>query len=125
MKKFAIFSAVSMAALAVYMLVSIAFAHSALETSNIADGQVFSLATVPGEVHLNFTEEIDPHRSAVYVVKVHGSQLVDKGDTVIDGSSMKISMNALDEGVYQITWISVTPDDAGFKSGTITFSVHF
>ena len=32
---------------------------------------------------------------------------------------------AFSEGIYQIFWIAISPDDAGFSQGTITFAVHF
>ena len=126
MNKLVKLPAIVMSIFGVGLLVgSLVDAHTSVIESNIVNGQVFSIAHVPGEVVLTFNEEIDPLRSVIYVVKLQGRQIVDNGDLFVEENLMKISMNALDEGVYQIHWIAITPDDAGFSENTITFSVHF
>ncbi len=107
------------------LFVGAAFGHPRVETSNIADGAVFNLTQVPGQITLTFNEEIDPKRSVVYVVRLQGRRIADNGNLFIEENQMTIGVNALDAGVYQIRWIAVTPDDAGFSEGTITFAVHF
>jgi len=105
------------------LITQFAFGHAELMKANIADGAVFSLTQVPGQVVLNFGEDLDTKRSSIYVVKLGEDILVDRGDLSVQGSQMAISLNALQTGVYQIHWVSITPDDGGFRSGTITFSV--
>ncbi len=123
------FTKLSMAILAVVgaalLIGTLGVAHPSVTESNIVNGQVFNISEVPGEVVLTFNEEIDPHRSVIYVVRLQGRRIVDNSDLFVEGNVMKIGMNALDEGVYQIRWIAITPDDAGFSESTITFAVHF
>jgi methionine-rich copper-binding protein CopC len=107
------------------LLAGSAFGHPRVQESNIADGAVFKLGFAPGLLTLVFNEEIDHKRSVVYVVRLQGRRIVDNGDLFVSENEMKISMNVLDQGVYQVRWIAISPDDAGFSEGTITFAVHF
>lgn len=102
---------------------SLVFGHANLVESNVKNGQVFSLADVPGQIRLKFSEHLDKKRSTMYVVKVGEDIIVDKGDLVIDEETMAISVSVLKTGVYQIRWIAVDEEEAGFREGVITFSV--
>lgn len=106
-------------------LAGVAFGHAEVVSSTVPQGTVFALAEVPGQVTLTFSEELDRKRSALYVVKLGEDVLVDNGDLFVEENQMTIGLRALDEGVYQVRWIAVTPDDGGFREGTITFAVHF
>lgn len=102
---------------------SLAFGHANLVESNVKNGQVFSLADAPGQIKLKFSEHLDKKRSTLYVVKVGEDVIADKGDLVIEEETMTITINILETGVYQIRWIAVDEEEAGFREGTITFSV--
>lgn len=102
---------------------SLAFGHANLIESNVKNGQVFSLSDAPGQITLKFSEHLDKKRSTLYVVKVGDDVIADKGDLVIEEETMTISVSVLKTGVYQIRWIAVDEEEAGFREGTITFSV--
>jgi len=100
----------------------LAFGHANLVESNVKNGQVFSLADVPGQIKLKFSEHLSK-RSTLYVVKLGEDVIADKGDLAIEEETMTISVSVLKTGVYQIRWIAVDEEEAGFREGTITFSV--
>lgn len=102
---------------------SLAFGHADLIEANVKDGQVFSEGDMPGQIKLKFSEHLDKKRSTLYVVKLGEDVIADKGDLVIEEETMTISISVLKTGVYQIRWIAVAEEDAGFREGTITFSV--
>lgn len=108
-----------------FWLGGLAFGHAELVSSTVPQGAVFALTEVPGQITLTFSEELDRKRSTLYVVKLGEDVVVDDGDLFVEENRMIIGMKALDEGVYQVRWIAVSPDDAGFREGTITFAVHF
>lgn len=126
MKKLGILSAIMLAVCGVgLLLTNSAFGHASLDKSSIANGSVFGLSQAPGQITLTFDEEIDHKRSTMYVIRLGHDELVDNGNLSIEENQMKIGVNVLDEGVYQVRWIVITPDDAGYREGTITFAVHF
>lgn len=103
---------------------NLAFGHANLVESNVKNGQVFALSDAPGQIVLKFSDHLDKKRSTLYVVKVGEDIIVDKGDLVIQEETMTISVSTLKTGVYQIRWIAVDEEHAGFREGAITFSVR-
>jgi methionine-rich copper-binding protein CopC len=120
-----IFSAVLalIAAGASLLVAPLVFGHPELQNSSLSNGAVLSLAQVPGKVTLTFSEGLDPKRSVLYVVQAGPDILVDQGDLFINGTTMAISLNALQTGIYQIHWIAISSDDAGYREGILTFAV--
>src|SRR5574337_1575276 len=123
-KPLMIFSILALIAVGASLIVApLVFGHSELQMSSIPNGAVLSLAQVPGKVTLTFSEGLDTKRSAMYIVKAGEDILVDRGDLFIKDTTMAISLNALQTGVYQIHWMAIRADDAGYREGSITFAV--
>lgn len=101
---------------------NLAFGHANLVESNVKNGQVFSVDDAPSQIKLKFSEHLSK-RSTLYVVKLGEDVIADKGDLVIEEETMTISVSASKTGVYQIRWIAVDEEEAGFREGVITFSV--
>ena len=123
-KPLIIFSVLALVAVgATFLVAPLVFGHPELQMSSIPNGAVLSLAQVPGKVTLTFSEGLDTKRSVLYVVKTGEDILVDRGDLFINDTTMAISLNALQTGVYEIHWIAISADDAGYRDGTISFAV--
>jgi methionine-rich copper-binding protein CopC len=106
-----------------FLVTPLVFGHPELQMFSIPNGAILSLAQVPGKVTLTFSEGLDTKRSAVYIVKAGEDILVDRGDLITNDRTMAISLNALQTGVYQIHWIAISADDAGYRDGLVTFAV--
>ncbi len=104
------------------------FGHVKLVGSNIKNGQVLAAAEVPAQVWLKFSEHLNEKRSTVYVIKVEGAVVADQGDPSVskDGENgiLTVTIKDLKPGIYQIRWIAVAEEDAGFTEGVVTFSVR-
>ena len=123
-KPLMIFAALALIAVGANFLVApLVFGHPELQMSSIPNGTVLSLTQVPGKVTLTFSEGLDTKRSVIYVVQAGPDILVDQGDLFINGTTMAISLNALQTGVYQIHWIAISSDDAGYREGIVSFAV--
>lgn len=116
---------VGLALLLALGLVGRASAHAKLVSSTPAAGT--RLTTAPATVTLVFSEEISEKDSSFSVTD-------SKGATVGTG---KLDLNDLDhktligtlktslgDGVYSITWKTVTSDDNGVSEGSFTFGVN-
>ncbi len=101
----------------------VAFGHAELLESNVKNGQVLALRDVPARIQLKFSEHLDKKRSAIYVIRIGANAIVDQGDLSVAAENMAISVKDLKPGIYQIRWIAVAEEDAGFTDGAITFSV--
>jgi methionine-rich copper-binding protein CopC len=99
------------------------FGHARLESSNIASGATLAASDVPARLVLTFNEAIDTKRSAIYVFKVGPDSLADQGDVKVEDKVLSVGLKALDQGVYQIRWVALTPEDSGYREGTIHFAV--
>ncbi len=98
--------------------------HPRVTASNIANGAVLAAADLPESVQVQFNEEIDHKRSSIYVYRMGSDSLVDLGDVRVSQDTLSVSLRpSLGSGVYQIRWIAISPEDAGYREDTITFSV--
>ena len=103
---------------------SIVFGHPKVVASNIAPGAVLAAADVPGSVQVQFSEDIDNKRSSIYVYKMGSDNLVDLGDVRVSQDTLSVSLRpSLSTGVYQVRWIAISPDDGGYREGTINFAI--
>jgi methionine-rich copper-binding protein CopC len=105
------------------LVVSGVFAHPRLQESNIPAGSVLAASDVPTRLELTFNEEIDTKRSALYVFQVGPDRIVDQGDVTVEGAKLTIGLKRLEPGVYLVRWIAISPDDGGYREGTLSFAV--
>jgi len=110
-----------------------AFGHASLLTadSNIQPGQVLGADQVPAVVTLTFNEELLPERSAIWVLNVTDAldEIVDMGKAGVDldnadRTTLIAELPTLSPGLYQIKWVAITASDAGFREGSVLFSVQ-
>jgi LPXTG-motif cell wall-anchored protein len=117
-----------LAALALaFTLASTALAHAKLVKSDPAAGA--KLAKAPERVTLTFSEEISdkPDESYFTVTDAKGTKVgagtLDKND--LDRKTLAGTLNpGLGDGVYTVSWQTITPDDNGKSTGTFTFGVN-
>ncbi|MBI1744763.1 copper resistance protein CopC [Candidatus Acetothermia bacterium] len=120
-KALAIFAVIGGIALWMAVLV---FAHPKVTSSNIAPGAVLAAADVPGSIQVQFSEDIDNKRSTIYVYKMGPDNVVDLGDVRVNQDTLSVSLRpSLSAGVYQVRWIAISPDDGGYREGTINFAI--
>jgi methionine-rich copper-binding protein CopC len=99
-----------------------AFAHAELKQATPSIGSTVS--TAPGEVALNFSEELEPSFSTV-VVRDSGGRRVDKDEVQVDNANrsvMRVSLESLTPGIYIVEWRVVTAD-THHTEGTFKFRV--
>ena len=95
-----------------------AFAHAVLLRADPPAGQ--RLAAAPSQLQLLFSEPIDPQFSRVQVFDSNGTP-ADRGDTRVDDTLMTVSLRpGLPDGVYTVTYrslstIDVHPEVGGFR----------
>jgi len=99
-----------------------AFAHAHLVRATPAVGGTVHPA--PSEVTLRFNERIEAAFSSVAVRDAAGKQ-VDKADAQVDKKDrtiMRVSLPALEPGVYKVEWRAVSADTHRV-TGDFTFKV--
>jgi copper transport protein len=99
-----------------------AFAHASLERSDPANGAV--LATSPKRISLTFTEPPDLSLTTVGLIDKSGAD-VPTGPVERAGSDREIAVTVddLPDGVYTVTWRTVSATDGHFTAGAFTFGV--
>lgn len=102
-----------------------ALAHAQIDHCIPVPGTAVSAA--PKEVRCWFTEEIDDKQSTLTVTDSSGGR-VDNNDgkvdlNVADRRQMFATLKALQDGVYTVTWHTVTTGDQGTSDGTWYFGV--
>ena len=98
------------------------YAHTHLDRASPAAGA--TVASVPGEVVLHFTEKLEPKFSAI-VVRDAGGLRVDKGDSSVDKTDqalLRVSLQSLAPGRYKVEWRVISVDTHSSK-GDYTFRV--
>ena len=115
---------------AVVLLLSLGFfgqalAHAKLVTSTPAAGA--KLTKAPATVTINFSEEISEKDSNFTVADAKGATVgtgkLDLND--LDHKTLTATLKTgLGDGVYTVTWKTVTPDDGGISEGKFTFGVN-
>ena len=99
-----------------------AYAHAHLARASPAAGA--TLAVVPTEVTLHFTQRLEPKFSTI-VVRDAGGKQVDKGDSNVSGEDLtvlKVSLQPLGSGSYKVEWRVISVDTHATK-GEYTFRV--
>jgi methionine-rich copper-binding protein CopC len=100
-----------------------AAAHSTLLTANPAAGS--TLASSPATITGDFSEPVDPARSALELRGPDGASIA-KGSVPAGGVPTRMVISdvpLLVAGRYEVRWTTVTPDDGGVERGTYTFDV--
>ncbi len=102
---------------------SVAGAHSALLSSDPADGARLDVA--PDAVVLEFSEPPDPDLSTVDVLDSAGER-VDVGDitpSADDASVVRLDLPPLDDGVFTVNWSALSTVDGHATTGAYSFIV--
>ncbi len=100
-----------------------ALAHANLVSSEPARGAV--LPTPPGEIVLNYSEELDPAFTSVNLADVTGKTVV-AGPGVIaprQPRTLRLKLTPLPNGVYSAIWVARSAVDGHETYGTVSFSV--
>jgi methionine-rich copper-binding protein CopC len=100
-----------------------AAAHSELESSTPAAGEV--VVGSPTAITGAFTEPVDPGRSSMELRGPDGSRIA-RGGVPADGPRTRmtiIGFGPLQPGRYVVRWTTVTADDDGVERGTFRFTV--
>jgi methionine-rich copper-binding protein CopC len=116
--------AVAVAALALGPAAQV-FAHADYDHSTPNAGE--TVTTVPTQVDVFFTQEVDPAgANGLNVTNADGAD-VDNNDATIDatdGTHMWITLQAnLPNGTYTVAWNSTSLEDGDTDEGTFTFAI--
>ncbi len=108
-------------------LFGIASAHAKLVSSDPAAGA--KLTRAPTKVTLVFSEEIsDKATESFFTVTNASGAAVGKGEldnTDLDHKTLSGTLKSgLGDGIYTVTWQTITPDDNGKSNGSFTFGVN-
>jgi copper transport protein len=98
-------------------------AHALLLRSNPASNSV--LAAAPAQVELYFSEAVEPNLSTISVLDSTGRS-VDLGDVRVgpsDPTRMTVSLGALSDGVYTVSWKAISATDGHLTSGSFPFAI--
>lgn len=98
-------------------------AHALARSSTPADGA--NLDHAPTQVSITFTERPDPRLSAIHVLDVGGRRLETGGVRVVPGdpSTLTVPLPSLPNGVYTVTWSTVSAVDGHRAGGFFAFGV--
>lgn len=96
-------------------------AHALLESSEPADGA--TLTESPSEIVLRFTEAPEPALSSIVLLDTTGAELEVGEPTAQDPRALSVSAPDLAEGVYTITWRTVSQVDGHPSGGAFAFGV--
>lgn len=103
---------------AIFTLTSVAamLAHAQLVSIDPPDGARLDIA--PAEVVLTFNEPIGLATGGLRVLDASGS-VVDAGDDVVDGPSVRQSLDPLPDGWYVVTWGVISEDTHVVRSASV------
>lgn len=97
-------------------------AHALLRSSTPADGA--NLEQAPAEVSITFTEFPDPRLSIIHVYNTGGQSLERAGVTVsADRYTLTVALPPLPNGVYTVTWRTISAVDEHNAAGSFAFGV--
>ena len=97
-------------------------AHAFLKDADPGVGS--TILTLPGEVRIRFTENIEPTVSSIQVFDASGKE-VDKRDLHLDRSDhalLHVSLPSLGAGTYKVVW-RVVSVDTHVTNGNFTFRI--
>ena len=98
-------------------------AHALLVRSNPEANAVLQQA--PAQVELFFSETLEPSLSSISVIDSN-NVTVDAGDVRVDPADptrMTVTLHALPDGVYTVSWKALSAIDGHQSSGTFPFAV--
>jgi len=98
---------------------SSASAHAFLDHASPLVGSTVS--TVPRELTLSFTQNLEPAFSTVQVTGPNGTQIT-QGKAKISGNTMRVSIKAAGPGTYHVHWHALSVD-THTTQGSYTFHV--
>jgi copper transport protein len=100
-----------------------AAAHAELRSSDPANGELLDAA--PDHIRLTFTEPPDVGLTTVRVVDASGAQVPTGPPEIAPGSNKEIlvGLNAVPDGVYTVTWRTVSATDGHVTANAFTFGV--
>jgi copper transport protein len=115
--------AATLALILAVAVVSPALAHAELVTSSPGAGEV--VAEPPAELVLLFNEPLESGFSAVDVADAAGVSVVADAGTVdaSDDHQLHVELPPLEDGVYTVTWRSLSAADGHDASGFFSFGV--
>lgn len=98
-------------------------AHALVSSSTPADGA--NLERAPTQVSITFTEWPDPRLSVIHVLDVGGRRLELGGVRPVPGdrSTLTVALPSLPNGVYTVTWTTVSAVDGHVAGGYFAFGV--
>jgi copper transport protein len=98
-------------------------AHALLVSADPAPNT--AVATSPRSLTLTFTESPDPKLSIVHVIDSSGAERSAGGVTAIPGKpdELMVPLTPLPEGVYTVSWRTVSSVDGHVAAGSYAFSV--
>jgi copper transport protein len=101
----------------------VAEAHALVRSSVPADGA--NLERAPTQVSITFTERPDARLSVIHVLDVGGRRLESSGVRVVPGdpSTLTVPLPSLPNGVYTVTWSTVSAVDGHRAGGFFAFGV--
>ena len=101
----------------------VAGAHASLRSSDPADGSIVDVA--PSAVVLTFTEPPDPKLTVVHVLDSSGKQVETGTPKPVPGRRLQIEepLGTLPDGVYTVTWRTVSETDGHVTAGGFSFGV--
>lgn len=105
------------------LLAGAAAAHAELESSDPANGQL--LQTAPDHISLTFTEPPDVGLTTVGVVDSSGAAVKTGSPERAPGSNreIRVSLESIPDGVYTVTWRTVSATDGHVTAGALSFGV--
>ena len=98
-------------------------AHASLRSSDPADGAILDVA--PSAVTLTYTEPPDPKLTVVHVLNSSGKQAEKGSPEPVPGRRFEIRepLDVLPDGVYTVTWRTVSETDGHVTAGGFSFGV--
>ena len=119
--------ACALAAIVVSIVVGFAAsasAHALLDHSDPGNGA--ELAQAPANVVLTFTEDPDPTLSIIHVLNANGANVEAGPAQAVSGNPLQLSIplpTDLPDGVYTVTWRTVSKQDGHQTSSAFAFGV--
>lgn len=107
----------------VLSLQGIAYGHAVPDRYSFEPNSLIdTLQTFPDKISILFSERPDPKVSYIHVVDSKG-QRIDNDDFKITGQngregSISLDKNIVEEGVYSISWLTLSLDDGHVAKGT-------
>src|SRR6202041_3563679 len=101
------------------VLGAVAEAHAFLDHAGPRVGS--TVPTVPRQLSLSFTQNLEPAFSSVEVSDANGAR-VDLGKPKIGASTMRVGLKPLSPGTYRVRW-RVLSVDTHTTEGSFTFNV--